>query len=185
MLDENVCEGNGTIIQKSEAITKKGDKYWKFNIEVEGKGKTYSLFEYEAGTKVSVGDQVKIFWTEKEGTFNNRPITYRNLNSICREEIEVEEIVDDSKQEQPRATPTTPKKDMGTVNNFKAAEADKYEIQRSQRQAMEIITAIAATYTEASNAKEYVKTAIIDNYKSLSIQLFNINKEIRKQALGY
>ena len=89
-----VNEAKGIIISKEEALTKKDKKYWKFKIEREGKADMFSLWEYEAGEKVSVEDQVKLFWTEKEGTGKmGQPITYRNLNSIYREdEAPVEEV---------------------------------------------------------------------------------------------
>ncbi len=77
---KNVCEGTGKIEEKSEAVTKKGDKYWKFKVN----NKMFSLFEYPAGHDVSVGDNVKMYWTEKESTSNNQPVTYRNINSIFK-----------------------------------------------------------------------------------------------------
>ena len=77
----DVKEGTGTIESKTESVTKKGDKFWKFKID----GKTYSLFEFEAGRDVEIGDQVKMFWTETEGAGQFGAVTYRNLNSIFKE----------------------------------------------------------------------------------------------------
>ena len=79
-----IKEGTGTIDEKSEAVTKKKDKYWKFKID----GLSYSMFEHEAGTNVGVGDKVKMYWTEKPGVNPNSgdPIVYRNLTSIGKEE---------------------------------------------------------------------------------------------------
>ena len=77
----DVKEGNGIIESKTESVTKKGDKFWKFKID----GKTYSLFEFEAGREVEAGDQVKMFWTETEGAGQFGAVTYRNLNSIFKE----------------------------------------------------------------------------------------------------
>ncbi len=77
-MEKKVCEGKGIVEEKSEHITKKQDKYWKFKIG----GKTYSIFEFEAGKGISVGDEVQMYWTEKEGSYEGKPITYRNLNSI-------------------------------------------------------------------------------------------------------
>jgi len=77
-----VFEGTGVIETKEEAVTKKGDKYWKFTVD----GKKYGLFEYEAGTKVSSGDNVKMYWHETEGQGTHGPITYRNLKSIYKSE---------------------------------------------------------------------------------------------------
>jgi hypothetical protein len=88
MSEEKVLDGFGVVEKKEECVTKKGDKYWKFVID----GKTYSLFEYPAGEKVSVGDNVKIVWTESEKESQYGPVTYKNLKSIFKdtpEEVDV------------------------------------------------------------------------------------------------
>jgi len=112
-MENKICEGKGIIEKKEEATSKKG-KYWKFQVnlielekaKVEPKSMTLSLWEYEAGHDVSVGDTVSMFWTEKERTGNYGPVTYRNLNSIAKGE-------------------TIPSiKDMKTVANFKDDRID-------------------------------------------------------------
>ncbi len=76
-MSEDIKEGKGTIEEKSEAVTKKGDKYWRFKVD----GKYYSAFEYAAGLDVSVGMKVNMVWTETPNPKNaNSP--YRNLKSI-------------------------------------------------------------------------------------------------------
>ncbi len=91
MTDENVKEAVGIIEKKEECVTKKGDKYWKFVIN----GLTYSLFsDFEAGSKVSTNEKVKIVWTEKEGTGPKGPITYRNLSAIFPQSIDYQKDSD-------------------------------------------------------------------------------------------
>jgi|TARA_Y100000310_G_scaffold344207_1_gene455729 hypothetical protein len=78
-------KGIGIIESKEEAVKKSGEQYWKFKIILDGAEKplTFSLWEYDAGTKVKRGEQVKFYWTEKEGKgFEGQPITYRNIVSI-------------------------------------------------------------------------------------------------------
>ena len=77
-MEEEVFEKTGLVEKKEECLTKKGNAYWKFTIE----GKTFNLFEYEAGENVRVGDNAKIVWTEKEGTYQGADVTYKNLKSI-------------------------------------------------------------------------------------------------------
>ncbi len=81
-MNEEVHDGTGTIQEKTEQVTKKGDQFWKFKIDE----KTYSIFEYKAGELVKSGDKVKMIWTETEGTGRHGPVTYRNLRSIFKEE---------------------------------------------------------------------------------------------------
>ena len=66
MNDEEVYDGTGTITEKTEQLTKKGDQFWKFKIDE----KTYSIFEYKAGELVKTGDAVKMIWTEKPNPKN-------------------------------------------------------------------------------------------------------------------
>ena len=79
-MEEAVHDGTGTIQEKTEQVTKKGDKFWKFKIDE----KTYSIFEYKAGELVKTGDKVKMVWTESEGQGKFGPVTYRNLRSIFK-----------------------------------------------------------------------------------------------------
>ncbi len=81
-MNEEVHDGTGTIQEKTEQTTKKGDLFWKFKIDE----KTYSIFEHKAGELVNSGDKVKMIWTETEGTGRHGPITYRNLKSIFKAE---------------------------------------------------------------------------------------------------
>ena len=68
-MKNEVFEGKGKIESKEEGKSQKNEKYWKFKITLKGEetAKTFSLWEYEAGTGISKGDEVGMFWTEKEG----------------------------------------------------------------------------------------------------------------------
>ena len=70
--------------EKSEAIKKDGsEKYWKYKIQVAGGPTlTFSQFKFDEGKEIHVGDEVKLFWIEKQGQGAHGPITYRNINSI-------------------------------------------------------------------------------------------------------
>jgi len=81
-----VKEGLGTIEEKSEAMSKKGE-YWRYKIRMDGDEDakyptSFSMWDYEAGNKVKVGDYVKVFWEENPGKSHGKDITYRNLKSI-------------------------------------------------------------------------------------------------------
>ena len=90
MTDENVKEAVGILEKKEECVTKKGDKYWKFVIN----GLTYSLFsDFEAGSKVSTNEKVKIVWTEKENPKNSES-PYRNLSAIFPQSIDYQKDSD-------------------------------------------------------------------------------------------
>ena len=78
-------DGIGVIEAKEEAVKADKEQYWKLKIRQEGAEAvlTYSLWDYEAGTKVKKGEKVKFYYTEKEGTgFEGKPVTYRNIQSI-------------------------------------------------------------------------------------------------------
>ena len=82
---QEISDGIGVIESKEEAVKSSDQsKYWKFKIVMEGKQSaiTFSLWEHDAGTNVKVGEQVKIMWTEKEGTNKYGDVTYRNTTSI-------------------------------------------------------------------------------------------------------
>lgn len=78
-MNEDIKTGKGTIEEKSEALTKKKDKYWKFKID----NHYYSAFEYKAGEGVSIGDEVNMVWTETPNP-KNAEHPYRNLKSIYK-----------------------------------------------------------------------------------------------------
>ena len=84
-MEQEVKEGIGVIESKEEQV-KASDKskYWKFKIVMDGAQSaiTFSLWDYEAGVGVSIGQKIKAFWTEKEGTNKYGVVTYRNLNSM-------------------------------------------------------------------------------------------------------
>ena len=83
-----VKEGYGRVEEKSEAVKKNGEKYWKYKIILEGAVNplTFSQWNYDDGKDVPVGKVNRITWTEKEGQGSHGPITYRNINSIYKEE---------------------------------------------------------------------------------------------------
>ena len=79
-------EGIGVIEEKTEQLKKNGiDQHWKFKIVLDGAQNplTFSLWDYDAGTKVKVGEQIKFYWSEKPGKgFEGKDVTYRNIQSI-------------------------------------------------------------------------------------------------------
>ena len=79
-----VKEGFGKVEEKSEAVKKDGtDKYWRYKIALnDGEVLTFSQWKYDEGKEIHLGDEVKLFWTEKEGQGVHGPVTYRNINSI-------------------------------------------------------------------------------------------------------
>ena len=75
------------VIESKEECVKKSDEsqYWKLKIILDGAEKplTFSLWDYDAGTKVKTGEKVKFDYSEKPGTgFEGKPVTYRNIQSI-------------------------------------------------------------------------------------------------------
>ncbi len=78
-------EGVGVIEEKSEAMSKKG-KFWKYKIRLadEDFARTFNFFDYDAGTQVSVGDKVKLYWYENEADIGFGLQTFRNLKSIFK-----------------------------------------------------------------------------------------------------
>ena len=80
-----VEEDIGTIEEKSEAVKKDGkENYWRYKITIsDGHTYTFSQWNFEDGKEIHVGDKVKLFWTEKEGTGAHGPVTYRNINSLA------------------------------------------------------------------------------------------------------
>jgi len=86
-MDKEVKEGTGIIENKEEANSKKG-KYWRYKIRMnddkDAKYPTsFSMWDYEGGSKVSVDDEVKVFWEENAGKNKvGQEVTYRNIKSI-------------------------------------------------------------------------------------------------------
>jgi len=184
MADLKICEGEGLIEKKEENTTKKGDPYWKFVID----GKTYSLFEYEAGKGVRVGDHVGMYWTESQRSFGGKPITYRNLNSIFEKPIEEETVKDTPpvKKAFPGVdtTPATPPKDIKSVNDFKSKEADIYELGMAKNNATFVFCKLVEKSGSLEEVEEYIKTNG-DKWDKLVVALYERGKKIRKDILGY
>jgi len=178
--DKKVCEGSGTIESKAEAVTKKGEKYWKFTVD----GKIYSLFEYEAGHDVGAGDNVKMFWTETVSNYDNKTVTYRNLNSIFKsEETPVEKIEDNPNLKMGNIVPPTQEQNQ-KVNDFKAAEADKFELGMAKNNATLIFCEILEKNDSVDQTEDFIKTHG-EMWDKLVVSLYNRGKKIREQLLGY
>lgn len=175
--NQEVKEGEGTVEMKQEALTKNNDPYWKFKID----GKSYSLFEHEAGSGISVGDYVGMYWTETQ----KGNITYRNLNSIFKKEIHEEKVSNESKQEvsQPQQ-PQAPQKDMKKVQEYKAKEADSYELGMAKNNATILFGEILRSFSSAEEKQAFIKDNG-DMWDNLATSLFNRGKKIREQILGY
>ena len=183
MEKQEVFEGEGTIEKKEDGITKKGDPYFKFIID----GKTYSLFEHEAGKGVKIGDHVGMYWTETPSSFNGKPITYRNLNSIFEKETTVETV----SENQPKKdfsgvaqSVTQPPRDTQKVNDYKTKEADIYELGMAKNNA----TLIFCKLLDKEDSVEDVETFIKDNgdtWNKLTMALYTRGKKIREELLGY
>ena len=175
MSDEKkeVKQGNGIIEKKEEAITHKNQPYWKFTINKI----IYSLFEYEAGKGLKVGDKVGMYWTEtKKGD-----IIYRNLNSIFPEDENnpvVEEVVDDSNY--PKNYKESKQKDTQKVQQFKEYEANKYELGMAKNNAAIIVAQKFGRKEDSKWDNGWEET-----YWELVKKLYNKGKEIRKELLGY
>lgn len=176
--DKKVCEGSGLLEKKEECLTKKGDKYWKFIID----GKTFSLFEYEAGLGISVGNQVGMYWTETQGDFNGKPITYHNLNSIYLLEDEVVKTNTEAKNTTP--SQFKQEKNMQAVKDYAEKDADKFELGMAKNLAGEILCQLVAKGKDIADCKEIIKQN--SEYYDLIVEaLFNKNKAIRQKILGY
>ena len=86
-MEQEVKEGVGVIETKEEAMSKKG-KYWRYKIRMDGDEDakyptSFSMWEYEAGSKVNTGEHVKVFWEENPGkNAVGKDVTYRNIKSI-------------------------------------------------------------------------------------------------------
>lgn len=87
MTNEEVFDAIGVITSKEEASTaadKGGKLYWKFKIQLDGHQNplSFAAWEHAAGVNVSVGDQCKVIWIEKDGSGVYGQVTYRNIKSI-------------------------------------------------------------------------------------------------------
>ena len=68
-------------IEEVSKISKNGKEFYKLKID----GKTFTAFDSSEGFKqlengdVSSGDSCKVEFTEKEGEYAGKPVTYRNI----------------------------------------------------------------------------------------------------------
>ena len=178
-------QGEGTLEQKEEALKKDGTPYWKFKID----GKTYSLFEYELGHGVKVGDKVGMIWIEKEGkSAQGGSITYRNLNSIYPlgelPNVPVEEVSGQPTQSAPQQAPKPPVQNQQAVMDYKARDADKYELGMAKNNAAILFAKLVEKTESLDEAKEFLSNNAT-YYEGLVKDLFNRGKEIRKELIGY
>lgn len=172
-------EGKGKITKKEEALKKDGSKFLKFVIEgksTEGHplNNTFSMFDYETGNAIGIGDEVAFSWTETPGTLpGGSQITYRNLVEIAR-------YAPPAQSELPAA----PVKDMARVDNYQAKEANKYSLGMAINATALIMQACA----DKCETIECVKDMLKENseyFDKLTKALYLKYTRIRKEELGY
>jgi len=194
--NDKIFEGDGTIEKKEEATTKDNAAYWKFVID----GKTYSLFEHESGLGVKVGEKVGMFWKEKKGTYKGKPVTYRNLTSIF-EKGATEEAVYDTADGQPPTSvaqptpqpepseptpvkPSEPPKNMQAVTDYKANDANRFELGMAKNNAAILIGKMLEQCESIDQQKDFLRDNG-DYMDKLTTALYNRYKKLREQLLGY
>jgi len=71
-------------IEEIEYVEKNDKKYYKLKID----GKSFTAFDGALGFfqlkdgKILVGYDAKVVYTEKSSTYNNKPVTYRNIDGF-------------------------------------------------------------------------------------------------------
>lgn len=92
--------------------------------------------------------------------------------------------VGEVKPEAPKeAQKETPQKERAAVEDYKTREADKYELGMAKNNAI-ILMAAMITGKPIEEAKKFVKESGI-YYDNLTASLFNRQKKVRQQVLGY
>ena len=176
-----VVDINGIVIDKPKKDDKNGKPYFEFDIEQGGQTKKWRLFTAKDPQAESMGDSIKkgdnVIGTGEitEGTYQGQPTKYRNLKHISKNE---EEVKTNSEVEN-----TSPKnyqdfKDQQKVKDFKSSDADKFELGMAKNISIELIKAM-------DSAKGKTKEELLKEYKENVIIIFDINKKIREELLGY
>jgi len=167
---KKTIDASGTIENIEEGQTSRGDTFYKFTID----GQSYTLFD-EDDRGLRKGDFVvfNYFETRKENK------VYRNLNAIKQEEeVSSNEIV-------PPAAPKQPSQVMqAQMNDYMAKDADKFELGMAKNNAIILMSKKLEKLDSAQQIEEYIKGAGPE-FKKMTIDLFNVGKEIRKEILGY
>ncbi len=166
----------GIIEEKSEQLDKNKKLYFKWKIS----GKTYNWFTAddkpgeETAKGISIGDGVKGVVTLNDGDYNGKPITYRNINEMHKEEIpQTVQTNEEIQQEKPEAE----KMDM-KVLDMKTKEADKFELGMAKNNAMVWMGAFSKG---TGSPVEILKR----QYWDIVDYLYETGKEHRKKKLGY
>jgi hypothetical protein len=179
--------GTGTVEKKKEAVSKKGDKYWKFVID----GLMYFLWDYEIGVDINVGSQIQAEWYETNGQGRNGPVTYRNLTNLVKIET-TEETVEQANPSPKVEANLKPGESYNTsqpqqnqaVKDFKEQDADKYDLGMAKNNAAIIFAKLLDKVDSVEEAKQLI-TDEGEYYEQLVKAMFNKGKKIRQEILGY
>lgn len=165
MADEEIIELTGTIEDKKDVDTKTGKTFTQLTIA----GKIFSLWDTTLSDNVNKGDQVKVYYKVK-GSFNN-------ISNIAK--------TSGTPPTPPQTTVTPakepakePAKNMQAVDDYKSADADKFELGMAKNNAAVIISAIIQkTDITWETAKPL--------YWQIVGELFTEGKKVRKANLKY
>jgi hypothetical protein len=167
-------EAMGSIEKKEQALTKSGDKYWKFTID----GRNFTLFDAD-DRGLEVGDEVKISFHEtQKGKF-----IYRNINGIVKSDNVTEEKVVSNAPPLKSVAQVTAKGEAN-LTEYKEKEADVYEIGMAKNNAALLMSKIIEKLETADQIREFLKGAGPE-YKALVKDMFLFGKSIRKEMIGY
>jgi len=161
----------GTIVSKEECVKKNStDKYWKFKIKLRGQGeKMMSLWEHPAGIDVSTGDNVEVFWTDKQsGT-----TTYHNINSIAKRK----------EQDQTQGTLVD---NVGPVQSEGQPDWDKIKLEKQQEIQHGMVSKLTIEYImhQQKLAGTTEGHKMVDKFNDIYDVLNTLITEKRKKVLG-
>lgn len=164
-------------LDKKQSATSKNGEYWQMVVD----GVQLSLWDYDSGLGIKENDRVIVTYTVTEK--GNK--TYNNITTIAID-VGVEDV-DVSNEPAAQEKLESPRKDFATVDKFREADADKYEIGMAKNNAAIIISELVGDSDvqekngEISfNWKKYEKA-----YADLVNALYENGKRIRNEKLGY
>ena len=185
--EKEVKQANGLVVGKEECKSKKGDKYAKFHIKLDGeeKDKIFNMFDWEATHSASFDDYVELFWVENQGTGKTGlPIVFRNLNSIAK--IDKKQSVLPNQQPtvvkpQP-STVTTPVTDWDKINKEKQLQI---QVGMVFNKTIDYIMHRQKVVNDLQMAKvETPDYKLADNFDAVFDQLFALATTKRIKVLG-
>ena len=178
MSNENVEEFSGIIEDIQPQFDKNKKLFFKFKIN----GLTYNWFTAndkpgeETAKSLNKGDGVKGLVELNDGEYNGKPITYRNIKEMHKEQLP-QQAVQES-EPQPKENQTEVEKMDDKVSDFKAKEADKFELGMAKNNAMVWMGAFSKG---TGSPVEILKR----QYWEIVDYLYESGKEHRKKKLGY